>query len=99
MGAILSSTTTRRTRFVYVPKACANLLSNQLKRPDGVRGLCTAVFGEGTEEAELAPLEKLEHIAKVLRTVPATAKPEVRIFLGFPEAITLTLHHRIIISL
>jgi len=38
-----------------------------------------AIFGEDAEEAEAAPLEKLEHIAKVLRTVPATAKPEVRV--------------------
>ena len=59
---------------LHVHKACASLLSKQLLRPDGLHGLCTAVFGE--EEVFHASLEKLEHIARVLSAVPASMKPE-----------------------
>jgi hypothetical protein len=45
-------------------------------RPDGVRGLLAAVFGEG--ESEQAPLEKLLHVSLVLSAVPSTVTPEVR---------------------
>lgn len=44
-------------------------------RPDGVRGLLAAVFGEG--ESEQAPLEKLLHVSLVLSAVPSTVSPEV----------------------
>jgi hypothetical protein len=45
-------------------------------RPDGVRGLFEAVFGDG--ESEEAPLEKLLHVAQVLGAVPSVVSPEVR---------------------
>ena len=45
-------------------------------RPDGVRGLLAAVFGEG--ESEEALLEKLLHVAQVLGTVPSAVTTEVR---------------------
>ncbi|KAJ7781261.1 hypothetical protein B0H16DRAFT_1497669 [Mycena metata] len=45
----------------HVHKACASLLSKQLLRPDGVRGLCAAVFGEDADEVQL---EKIEHVAR-----------------------------------
>ena len=45
-------------------------------RPDGVRGLFAAVFGEG--ESEQAPLEKLLHVSLVLAVVPSTVSPGVR---------------------
>ena len=60
----------------HVHKSCASLLSRQLMRPDGVRGLIAAVFGEG--ESEQAPLEKLIHVSLVLGAVPSTVSPEVR---------------------
>jgi hypothetical protein len=45
-------------------------------RPNGVRGLFAAVFGES--EADEAPLEKLLHVARVLGAVPALVTSEVR---------------------
>ena len=33
----------------YVQKAASGLLSQEVLRPDGVSGLCAAVFGEGDE--------------------------------------------------
>ena len=44
-------------------------------RPDGVRGLFAAVFGEN--ESEEAPLEKLLHVAQVLGAVPSVVTAEV----------------------
>lgn len=58
----------------HVHKACASLLSKQLLRPDGVRGLCAAVFGEEADEVQL---EKIEHVARVLTTAPAGMAAEV----------------------
>ncbi|KAH9938290.1 uncharacterized protein B0H18DRAFT_1081018 [Fomitopsis serialis] len=48
----------------------------QLLRPEGVAGLLTAMFGEEDVSGEDAPLEKLEHVARLLDTVPASMKPE-----------------------
>jgi hypothetical protein len=45
-------------------------------RPNGVRGLFAAVFGEN--ESEEAPLEKLLHVAQVLGAVPSVVTAEVR---------------------
>lgn len=58
----------------HVHKSCASLLSRQLMRPDGVRGLFAAVFGEN--ESEEAPLEKLLHVAQVLGAVPSVVTAE-----------------------
>jgi len=44
-------------------------------RPDGVRGLFAAVFGEN--ELEEAPLEKLLHVAQILGAVPSVVAAEV----------------------
>ncbi|KAJ7068253.1 hypothetical protein C8F01DRAFT_600334 [Mycena amicta] len=57
----------------YLRKAFSSLLSKQLLRAEGVRGLCAAVFGENAEEAQL---EKLEHIARVLTTPPSSIHAE-----------------------
>jgi hypothetical protein len=46
-------------------------------RPDGVRGLLAAVFGEG--ESEEGPLEKLLYVSLVLGAVPSTVSAEVRV--------------------
>jgi hypothetical protein len=74
LGAILSSAPSSPS---HVRKACATLLSQQLLRPQGVRGLCAAVFGEKGPTTDDAPIEKLEHVARVLTTVPASTKPHV----------------------
>ncbi|KAF7332143.1 RTP1-C1 domain-containing protein [Mycena kentingensis (nom. inval.)] len=57
----------------YIRKTCSSLLTKQLLRPEGVRGLCAAIFGENAEEAQL---EKLEHVARVLTTPPASISAE-----------------------
>ncbi|KAJ7700055.1 hypothetical protein B0H17DRAFT_276446 [Mycena rosella] len=58
----------------HVHKSCASLLSKQLLRPEGIRGLCAAVFGEDADEVQL---DKIEHVARVLTTPPAGMPPEV----------------------
>jgi len=45
-------------------------------RPDGVRGLFAAVFGEN--ESEEAPLEKFLYVAQVLGAIPSVFTAEVR---------------------
>lgn len=62
----------------HIKKSCSSLLSRQLLRPEGVRGLCAAVFGEGEGVDEDASLEKLDHVARVLGTPPAAVKHEAR---------------------
>ena len=52
------------------------LLGKQITRSHGVNGLFAAVFGEGVSEDETS-LEKLEHIARVLLTVPQGTQPLV----------------------
>ena len=73
LGAIMSSSPPPPQ---HVHKSCASLLSRQLMRPNGVRGLFAAVFGEN--ESEEAPLEKLLHVAQVLGAVPSVVTAEVR---------------------
>ncbi|KAJ7095353.1 hypothetical protein B0H15DRAFT_775607 [Mycena belliarum] len=57
----------------HLSKACAALLSEQLLRPEGVRGLCASVFAEDAEEIQL---EKIEHVSRVLTTAPSRMPPE-----------------------
>ena len=69
---------------VHVRKACASLLTQQLLRPDGVQGLCEAMFSEEEVNGDEASIEKLEQIAHTLNSMPATMKKEVRVtFLAF----------------
>ncbi|KAJ6539322.1 hypothetical protein B0H19DRAFT_961303 [Mycena capillaripes] len=58
----------------HVHNSCASLLSKQLLRPEGVRGLCAAVFGEDADEVQL---EKIEHVSRVLTTSPAGMSAEL----------------------
>ena len=62
----------------YVRRACTFILSRQLLRPEGIRGLCESVFAEEDVAGDDAPLQKLEHVARVLNTVPAGMKAEVK---------------------
>ncbi|KAF8709365.1 Required for nuclear transport of RNA pol II C-terminus 1, partial [Rhizoctonia solani] len=70
----------------YLQKATSGLLSQQVLRPDGVSGLCAAVFGEADE---VAPLVKLERIARVLGAVPSHMNREVYMRTIIPNIITL----------
>ena len=74
LGSILSDVPSNLT---YVRKSCGFLLSKQLLRPDGVTGLLSVVFGEEDVSNDDAPLEKLEHVAQLLGTLPANMRPEV----------------------
>lgn len=74
LGAVLSGPPSPAP---HVRKACASLLSKQLLRPEGIVGLCAAVFGEGEDSEPNISLEKLEHIARVLSAVPTGMKPKV----------------------
>lgn len=63
----------------YVNKTCSFLLGRQLLRPGGIRGLCAALFGEGAEALENdVSLEKLEHFATAVQTVPPSIQSQVR---------------------
>ncbi|CAK5275656.1 unnamed protein product [Mycena citricolor] len=66
--AALGSVLSMQPCPTHVRKTCSVLLSKQLARPDGIRGLCASVFGENVEDA---PLEKIEHVARVLTTAPS----------------------------
>ena len=65
-----------RSSVPHIRRACGYLLSRQLMRPDGVKGLCAAVFGE--IEGEDVKLEQLEHVARVISAVPANMTPQAR---------------------
>ncbi|KIM46218.1 hypothetical protein M413DRAFT_426519 [Hebeloma cylindrosporum] len=74
LGTILSSSTTPHVR-----KACASLLTQELLRPNGVGGLCEAIFSGEEANGDGARIEKLEQIAHTLNSTPATMKQEVPI--------------------
>jgi hypothetical protein len=62
----------------HVRKLCSSLLTQHLLRPDGIRALFAAVFGELDPEEE-PEFEKLEHVARVLGTVPRGMQAKVRL--------------------
>ncbi|KAM5540366.1 hypothetical protein V8D89_005824, partial [Ganoderma adspersum] len=68
VGKILSNTP---TSLPYARRASTFILGRQLIRPEGLRGLCESVFAKEDVSGDDAPLEKLEHVARVLNTVPA----------------------------
>ncbi|KAG8750550.1 hypothetical protein FRC12_012833 [Ceratobasidium sp. 428] len=70
----------------YVQKAASGLLSQQVLRPDGISGLCAAVFGEGDEAA---PLVKLERVARVLSAVPSQMRREAYMRTVLPNLVAL----------
>ncbi|GJJ07060.1 hypothetical protein Clacol_001259 [Clathrus columnatus] len=89
LGTILASVTSKRRIYPHLPKACGFLLSKLLLRPDGVQGLYAAIFGEGTEDGESAPLDKLEQIVKILTAVPASMSSENYFAMIAPKVIAL----------
>ncbi|KAI0347118.1 hypothetical protein BDW22DRAFT_498107 [Trametopsis cervina] len=73
LSAILSDMVT----LPYVRRSCSYLMSRQLLRQDGVRGLFLALFWDDEESEESAPLEKLEQVGRVLQTVPTGMDPSL----------------------
>lgn len=69
----LASVMASKTSVPYVRRACAGLLSQQLLKPQGVLGLCVAIFGVEESSDDLA---KLQHVTKVLANVPSGMSPE-----------------------
>lgn len=69
------------SKLSYARKACSFLLSRQLLRRDGIRGTLSALFTDVDELSEQAPLERFEHISRLLQSVPAGIKPSVCSFI------------------
>ncbi|KAI0092021.1 hypothetical protein BDY19DRAFT_983564 [Irpex rosettiformis] len=69
--AALSAILADASCLPYVRKSCSYLMGRQLLRKDGVRGLLLALFSDDDVSEENAPLEKLESVGRVLRTIPA----------------------------
>ena len=63
----------------HTRKVLGTLLTQQLRRPKGVNGLLTIMFGDELEGDD-PPLDKLMQVAKILTAIPAAVKPEVDCF-------------------
>ena len=72
LGAIISAPSP-----AHVRKAGSSLLTKQLLRPHGVQGLLDVMFGEEDSLDNGVRLEKQEHIARILMTIPANMKATV----------------------
>ncbi|EKM59775.1 uncharacterized protein PHACADRAFT_114971 [Phanerochaete carnosa HHB-10118-sp] len=66
----LSGILSGQVSLVYVQKICSHLMSRQILRHNGVRGLFIALFAEEDVSGDDALLEKLENVAKLLRSLP-----------------------------
>ncbi|KAM6495912.1 hypothetical protein JOM56_008618 [Amanita muscaria] len=73
LGGVLSS---KPVPSLHMRRICTMLLGKQITRTRGVDGLCVAIFGDEDGTGDEAPLEKLEHIARVLLTVPQGIQPQ-----------------------
>ncbi|KAJ3794052.1 hypothetical protein GGU11DRAFT_759476 [Lentinula aff. detonsa] len=71
LGSVMSSTNS----VLHVHRTCGYIMSRQLLRPEGVKGLCAAAFGD-SENVDDVQLEKLQHISRVLNLAPAGMKSE-----------------------
>ena len=75
LGNVLSSAS-----VAHVKKTASFLLSRQMLRQDGIQGLFAVMFGEQDETVpaeEMAPLDKLEYVSRLINTVPQGVKQEV----------------------
>ncbi|KAH9951727.1 hypothetical protein B0H21DRAFT_842799 [Amylocystis lapponica] len=86
LGSILSDAP---SSLPYVRKSCGFLLSKQLLRQEGVAGLLAVVFGEEDVSGDDAPLEKLEHVGRLLSALPANMKPEEYYGVIIPRLISM----------
>lgn len=72
LGAVISASS-----LAHVRKTGSSLLTKQLLRPHGVQGLLDVMFGEEDTLDNRVRLEKQEHIARILMTIPANMKATV----------------------
>ncbi|KAI0326655.1 hypothetical protein GY45DRAFT_69015 [Cubamyces sp. BRFM 1775] len=86
IGLGLSSTA---SSLPYVRKTCTFILSRQLLRPEGIRGLCESVFGEEEASGEDVALDKLEHVSRLLGTIPAGMAPQEYLGIVLPRMLML----------
>ncbi|KAG8987769.1 hypothetical protein FRB90_003165, partial [Tulasnella sp. 427] len=84
LGAILP-----QYSLVSLRSACGQLLSEQLSKPEGVRGLFSAVLGDDPSSGEAVPLAKLEHISRVLASVPSFMNAEDYYRTIFPRLLSV----------
>lgn len=75
--------------LTHIRKAGSALLTKQLLRPHGVQGLLDVMFGEENSLDDGLRLEKQEHIAQILMTIPGTMKATEYFSLIFPRVIHL----------
>ncbi|KZT36688.1 hypothetical protein SISSUDRAFT_1049524 [Sistotremastrum suecicum HHB10207 ss-3] len=62
------------TRFRHVQRACQFLMSQELMRPDGLKGFFGSVLGPPDDNQTY--LNKFEYIVRHLNALPSTMKPE-----------------------
>lgn len=84
LAGIISSTPP-----LHVQNACTSLLTRQLLRPDGVDGLCRAMFSEEETAGDEIQLDKLEQIARILNSVPSSMESRVCLMLDNEVSILL----------
>ncbi|KAH7879787.1 uncharacterized protein C8R40DRAFT_1035206 [Lentinula edodes] len=89
LGSVMSSTNS----VPHIRRTCGYLMSRQLLRPEGVKGLCAAVFGD-SENVDDIQLDKLQHISRVLITVPAGMVPKDYFSIILPRLIDLLQESR-----
>ncbi|KAF4619552.1 hypothetical protein D9613_005233 [Agrocybe pediades] len=94
LGGVLSSNNPLPP--LHARKTCKLLLTKQLLRPEGVRGLLEAMFSsEDTDNGEVK-LERLEQVATTLNTVPANMNENEYYSSVFPRVIkTLVMDNRV----
>lgn len=71
------------TRIRHVQKACQFLMSQELMRPDGLKGFFGSILGQPDDNQTY--LNKFEYIVRHLNALPSTMKAEVSPFCIFIE--------------
>ncbi|KAI0751606.1 hypothetical protein C8Q80DRAFT_1218295 [Daedaleopsis nitida] len=89
ISAVGQTLSTAPPSLPYARKTCTFILSRQLMRPEGIRGLCESVFAEEDVSGEDASLDKLEHVARLLTSVPPAMKAEDYCKLTVPRMLLL----------
>ncbi|KAF5393666.1 hypothetical protein D9757_000047 [Collybiopsis confluens] len=87
LGNIISSNS-----VPHIRRVCGSLMTRQLLRTEGVKGLCAAVFGD-SEKVDDVQLDKLQHVAQLLGTAPTGLKPEEYFIKTVPRIMALLRDH------
>lgn len=77
MSALAQVLSSQQQLPAFLRKVCGNLLTKQLLRNDGVHGLFESILGDEQGAGEEIGMDKMEHIARILLTVPAAMDPKV----------------------